>query len=168
MADPRRRMYGAPFGALQSAGSPIQFGDAGSAGPPAPSGVNALASSPPQPIAAPFGALQTPSIQYDNPSGPAPDPINTLSAPASAPPQFAIAPTGDPATTPQGPLTWPPPENTEDDPTAVARWLGLPDTRIHVPSVWDYASQGPTASQSQDSIPTDSIKALMQSVRRRY
>jgi hypothetical protein len=78
---PRRKMYAAPFGSLQNATPPIQYGDASSG--PAPSGGNALASSP-QPIGSPFGALQ--------------------GAPITPPPQFTVAPTGDPTTLQQGRL----------------------------------------------------------------
>lgn len=182
MADPRRRMYAAPFGALSNDSPPIQYGGTGptpqlptnslavrpiaqpfgmlqgapldnSPGPAPPAmqfgGINALAAPPapaPQPIAAPFGGLQGAPLDY-------------------SPPQLTVAPTGDPATTPQGP---PPPENTEDDGLDLARRLGLPDTRVKVPTPYNPAPYDDTPAATQSAAPVDSIKALMQTVRRRY
>jgi hypothetical protein len=67
MADPsstRRRMYAAPFGALQTNAPSIQYGN-GSIGP-TQGGINALAAQGINPIASPFGSVPT--------AGPTPDP----------------------------------------------------------------------------------------------
>jgi hypothetical protein len=140
---PRRRMFASPFGSLPASDTPIQYGDAGTGPAPRPAGVNALASPQPtpRPIAAPFGALQTPT--YDPPPPP--------SSPAPGPSQ---------------PMPVSSPENTEDDGLALARWLGLPDTRVKVPTPYDPAPYDDTPAATQSAAPVDSINALLQSLRR--
>jgi hypothetical protein len=72
---PRRRMYAAPFGALQNDAPDIQYGN-GAAAP-----VNALAA---RPIAAPFGMLPTAGLTSEPPP-----PSST-----SAPPDRVLTPMG--------------------------------------------------------------------------
>jgi hypothetical protein len=175
----QRRMYGAPFGALPD----IQF-NPGSA--PRQGGVNALAAQGVNVIASPFGSMPTagltpptsaPSQYGDASSAALPQATNMLaSQPAlvEPPPQFTIAPTDDPET-PQGPLTWPPPQNTDANPHAVAEWLGLKIPRMRAPSVYDRQpsltspdDDTGASPASQSPMPTDSIRALMQTVRRRF
>jgi hypothetical protein len=165
----RRKMYASPFGALSNDSPPIQYGT----GPTPQLPTNSLAV---RPIAQPFGMLQ--GAPLDNSPGPAPpqqggfDPamgggINTLAAPPPAPaPQPIAAPFGGL----QGaPLDYsPPPENTEDDGLDLARRLGLPDPRLKVPTPYNPAPYDDTPAATQSAAPVDSIKALMQTVRRRF
>jgi hypothetical protein len=59
-------MYAAPFGSLQNDTPPIQYGDPSSG--PTQGGINALANSPPQPIAQPFGMLPTAGLTPEPPA----------------------------------------------------------------------------------------------------
>jgi hypothetical protein len=111
---PRRRMYAAPFGMLQTDTPPIQYGDASSG--PTQGGINTLAARGINPIASPFGMLPTAGFTSQPPPpatlpAPAPQPIaapfGALQSAPMPPPQFNTGPAGDAAS--QGPQTWPPP-----------------------------------------------------------
>jgi hypothetical protein len=144
----RRRMYAAPFGALQMDAPSIQYGN-GSVGP-TQGGINALAAQPVRPIAAPFGTLPTPT--YDPP-------------PSSEPMPYA----------PAADLSEPP--EPEGWAQARALGLDIPfmrASRVRVPSVYDpQPSPAPpedntaAAPARQSTIPTDSINALIRAFRRR-
>jgi hypothetical protein len=99
---PRRKMFAAPFGALQNDAGDIQFGD-GRTGP----------LPRPRMFAAPFGALQadSPLIQYGNGStGPSPrEPTNALAQERPPASPFGIAPPGTIPPPPPSVIAQPPP-----------------------------------------------------------
>ena len=127
---PRRKMFAAPFGALQSADSPdIQYGD-GRTGPAPREPVNALAA---RPIASPFGMLPTAGFTSQPPPPSVYDPAPTLAQDRPPASPFGIAP---PGTIPPPPSVnaQPPPESSSPPPNVPAGsvltpfgWLGPDD-----------------------------------------